>query len=238
MRLADFNVPADVKRHLSPATLADVIQQFHPDGECYVCHRPLGKVGRFSLRVDENGPVAVVLPAHAPCHSSSASSVTAVGVPEGTYRTLPVGLPVESGGRQTSLPLLLVNPSIDVVTLTRGESGHLIDNRDSTLLSVGWAKYSPDVPFRGNSEAVGTASRPALGGDWMVSTLLGTWSANFPPQVEQAIQEFGSLFVMVLYTTSVVDLFSADDPYSAIRAAIVDEPALFGRCTFERGRSR
>lgn len=233
MRLDQFNVPADVKRHLSPTALTDVVAQFHPDGDCYICHQPLGTAGRFSLRLDENGPVAVAVPSHAPCHSSSASSVTALGVPEGTYRTLPIGLPVESGGRQSLLPILLANPSIDVVTLTLGEDGHLHSTSTETLLSMGWVKYGADVPFRGDSDAVGLATQQAPGGDWTVSTVMGTWTAELPPEVEQSIRAHGSLFVMALYTTPVLDLYTAADPFDAITTAVVTEPALLGRCEYK-----
>lgn len=232
MRLDHFNVPPDVKRHLSPAALDDVTAQFQPDGECYICHQPLGTVGRFSLRVDENGPVAVVVPSHAPCHSSSALSVTAVGVPEGTYRTLPLGLPVEAGGRQTVLPALLVNPSIDVVTLIRGTDGLLHDNRVGAMTSGGWVTYSHDAPFRGDSQAVGAVHPPTGHGDWTVTTMLGTWATDFPPEVEAAIREFGSLFVMTLYTTSVAELYTAPDPFTAITDSIATEPAVLGRCDY------
>lgn len=234
MHVDRFNVPADVHRHLSTAVLADVIAQFHPEGDCYICHNPLGKTGRFSLRLDENGPVAVVVPSHAPCHASSSASVTALGVPEGTYRTLPMGIPVESGGRQAVLPVLAVNPSIDVVTLTRDQDGRLRDNRESTLLGVGWEKYAPNVPFRGDSEAVGTVTAPTHpGGDWMVSTMMGTWAMQCPPEVDDSIREHGSLFVMALHTTSVTDLISAPDVFGAITAAFVEEPAMLGRCQYK-----
>ena len=231
MRLDRFNVPADVKRLLSHATLVDVVAQFHPDGECYVCHRPLGTTGRFSLRVAENGPVAVAVPSHAPCHASSAASVAALGLPEGTYRTLPVGIPIESGGRHVLMPVLLVNPSIDVVTLIRAADGRLRDTREDTMLGMHWGVYTPDVPIHGRLEPVGSATAPPHpGGDWTVATALGTWVVDLPPEVAHAVTTQGSLFVMVLYRTPVTDFFAAPDPLAAILAGIRDEPAMFGRC--------
>lgn len=234
MRLDRFNVPADVKRALSPQVLEDVVAQFQPEGDCYVCHRPLGNTGRFSLRVQDNGPVAVAVPSHAPCQSSTAQSAPVLGLPAGTYRTLPAGIPVHSGGRDALLPILLVNPTTDVVTLTRGKDGRLRDNRESTLLGVHWVKYGPDVFFDGESEAVGTATAPTRpGGDWTISTVLGTWNADLPPEVAASVTQHGSLFVFALFTTPVADIHAADDPLDAVFKSIHGEPAMLGRCEYK-----
>lgn len=231
MRVNQFNVPADVKRALSPQVLEDVIAQFQPEGDCYVCHRPLGTVGRFSLRVDDNGPIAVAVPAHAPCHASTAQSVAALGLPAGTYRTLPVGIPVTEDGQNRLLPIILVNPTVDVITLTRGADGLLRDNRESTLLGDNWVRYGSTSPVHDDTAPVGSVTAPArAGGDWTVSTVLGTWTVDLPPEVVAAVREHRSLFVFALFTTPVAAIHAADDPLRAVISGITAEPAMLGRC--------
>lgn len=239
MNLDQFNVPADVRRLLDDEALADVVAQFHPGGECRVCGRPLGEQGRFSLSVAENGVLATAIPFHAPCMSSHGAHPDFLGIPAGTYQHLPVGIPmIDVSGTPVLTPVLCVNPSVDMVTLTHDPAtGTYQDPRVPSLTGQGWVRCDDPagVRFDPNSPPVGTLTPAGAPGQWMVSTTLGDWAVDLDsPALADRVAALSGMYVMAFFHTQVSALPSLPDPLAALGAAVVGEPALMGRVAIPR----
>lgn len=231
MRLSQVNVPADVHRALGgdDALLAGVVAQFLPGGECRACGRPLGSTGRFSVHVTQSGPVASVIPLHAPCGPSHAFA-GAAAAPAGTYTVLPLGLPIRGGGAAgagTVIPVVLANPSTDLVALLDDEQGGWRDPRLTTLGHAGWFEFSPNSTVLDRDAVVGEARWAP--GALHVSTLVGDWT------ITEIVEEWAALanrdhgfYAALFYEHPVEQFLDEPDPLGAIRAALGEETVMAG----------
>lgn len=233
MRLDQFNVPADVRRLLDDDVLTDVVAQFHPGGECRICGNRLGEKGKFSLWINEIDMVATVMPLHAPCMASAANSPDFLGVPAGEFQTLPVALPVQDdNGTWVTLPVLCVNPSVDLVTLVADQAtGRLRDNRVRTLTGQGWA--TAHEPIDPRADPVGAVVKPSgANGQWRASTILGDWTFGLPyGALVEPVERISGLYVFAFFHHDIHHIAQAPDPQKTLGEAFLGEPALVGRLT-------
>lgn len=218
MHLSQFNIDPDTMRSIGREELENAVAQFHPPGECILCHRPLGTAGRFSLLVDDNSPFVTVRPVHAPCMASVHTSSGVARIAADTYRTLPIVLPIEGpNGETVPQPLLLVNAALDQLVLTRDlEGGPPVDKATTVLRDTGWHPVGGKGRF---DVKVGTCKVAA--GVVSLTGMHGTWESEVPNEFLDAMNHWdGGCFAGLIRRRLIDDFLTSNNPYRVLTEVV------------------